>query len=95
MKRVRALAENKNVPFVAGEFGTFKLEKSKTKYPGLNPSPAETVMNATKLVVKADKNTAFVNAKCFVHKGDNAHFNSASYREFGKRYAKAMLKLQR
>ena len=27
------------------------------------------------------------------HKGDKVHFDSASYREFGKRYAKAYLKL--
>ncbi len=95
VKRVRALANDENIPFVAGEFGPFKLEKSKAQYPDIKPSPAEVVMNATQNVVKNDKNAAFVKAKGFVHKGDNTHFNNASYREFGKRYAKAMLKLQK
>lgn len=95
LKRIRALADDENIPFVAGEFGPFKLKKSKTNYPDLKPTPAEVVMNATKNVVKNDKHAAFVKAKGFDHKGDNTHFDSESYREFGKRYAKAMLKLQK
>jgi hypothetical protein len=95
LKRVRAIAEDEHIPFVAGEFGPFKLKKSKSNYPDVKPTPAEVIMNATKNVVKKDENAAFVKAKGFVHKGDNTHFNSESYREFGKRYAKAMLKLQK
>ena len=37
--------------------------------------------------------TAFVSAEGLRHKGDKVHFDAASYREFGKRYAEAYAKL--
>ena len=40
------------------------------------------------------KHTAFVGSEGLVHKGDKVHFDSASYREFGKRYAAAYLKVK-
>lgn len=95
IQRVRALSENPEAPFIAGEFGSFKFKRNKTKYPDFNPCPAKVIMNATKELVKADKNAAFVKSRGFHHKGDNMHFDSKSFREFGKRYAKAMLKLQK
>jgi hypothetical protein len=36
----------------------------------------------------------FASAAGLKHKGDNTHFDSPSAREFGKRYAEAMIKLQ-
>jgi hypothetical protein len=36
---------------------------------------------------------AFVSAEGLAHKGDKIHFDSASYREFGRRYAAAALQL--
>lgn len=37
--------------------------------------------------------TAFVSAEGLKHKGDKVHFDADSYREFGRRYAEAYLKL--
>lgn len=93
--QVRSLGENKNAPFVAGEIGRFKIKSNKNNYPDLHPAPAVVVKNATKRVVKKDGNAAFVNSNGLNHKGDNTHFDAKSYRIFGKRYAKAMQKLQK
>ncbi|MDB4584399.1 sialate O-acetylesterase, partial [Draconibacterium sp.] len=95
IQRVRILGDNPDAPFVAGEFGRFKLKSNKGKYPELKPSPAKIVMQSTKRVIKKDKNAALVKSKGLNHKGDNTHFDAESYREFGLRYAKAMLKLQK
>ncbi len=92
--RVRALAGDETIPFVAGEIGRFKLKDNKEKYPKQKPSPAEVVMKSTKEVVKNDKNAAFVKSNGLAHRGDQTHFNSNSYRILGKHYAKAMQKLQ-
>ncbi len=40
------------------------------------------------------KHTGFAPATELNHKGDKVHFDAAAYREFGKRYAAAMVKLQ-
>lgn len=40
------------------------------------------------------KHTGFAPATDLNHKGDKVHFDAAAYREFGKRYAAAMVKLQ-
>lgn len=95
IRQVRILGENENVPFVAGEFGRFKIKSNKKQYPNLHPAPAEVVKIATKGVVKKDGNAAFVKTKGLHHKGDTTHFDAKSYRELGKRYAKAMQKLQK
>lgn len=95
IQRVRKLAGNPELPFVAGEIGRFKIESNKKQYPELKPSPAQVVMQSTKEVVKKDRNAAFVKSNGLHHRGDNTHFNSESYRVLGKRYAKAMQKLQR
>jgi hypothetical protein len=95
INRIRLLVQNQNVPFVAGEFGKFKLKNNKEKYPEINPSPAEIVKNSTIEVIEDDGNAAFVKTNGLKHKGDHTHFNAKSYRKFGKRYAKAMLKLQK
>lgn len=95
IQQVRILGENEDAPFVAGEFGRFKLKSNKKQYPETKPSPAEIVMNATKQVVNSDGNAAFVKTNGLKHKGDNTHFDAQSYRILGKRYAKAMQKLQK
>ena len=38
---------------------------------------------------------AVVSSECLKDKGDKVHFDSHSYREFGKRYADVCLKLIR
>ncbi len=93
--QIRELGGDENIPFVAGEIGRFKIKSNKEEYHYLKPAPAVAVTNATKKVVKADKNAAFVKSNGLHHRGDNTHFNSESYRILGKRYAKAMQKLQK
>jgi hypothetical protein len=44
-------------------------------------------------IVKKISFTAYVSADGLKHKGDKVHFDAASYRELGKRYATAYLKL--
>ena len=44
-------------------------------------------------IIKKIPFTAYVSAEGLKHKGDKVHFDAASYREFGKRYATAYLKL--
>lgn len=69
------------VPFIAGQMGQFK----------------ESPWNEAKKHVDADHRqlpenvpqTAFVSSDGLTHKGDKVHFNAESYRELGKRYAKA------
>lgn len=95
IKRAREVSKNDNAPFVAGEFGKFKLKRSKKQYPNMDPTPAEIVKNGTKEVIQKDGNAAFVKTNGLEHKGDNAHFDTPSYRKLGNRYAKAMKKLQK
>jgi len=94
IQRLRKLTENPEIPFVAGEIGQFKIKANKEQYSEIKPAPAKVVMNSTKEVVKKDKNAAFVKSNRLQHRGDHTHFNSKSYRILGKRYARAMLKLQ-
>ena len=39
--------------------------------------------------------TAFVSSDGLKHKGDKVHFDAESYRELGRRYAKAYLQLSK
>ena len=73
------------VPFIAGQMGLFA------------DSPWD---DAKKQVDKAHrdlpgavKQTAFVSAEGLKHKGDRVHFDAASCREFGSRYAEAFSKI--
>lgn len=78
-----------DVPFVAGELGHF-LAKERDGNPSFWPTVNVQINSLPKLV----PNTAAVSAEGLEHKGDGVHFNSAALREFGKRYAAAMQKLQ-
>lgn len=67
------------VPFIAGGMGNWPE----------NPwDEWRTMVDAVQqsLPEKVEK-TAFVGAEGLKHKGDKVHFDAASYREFGKRYA--------
>ena len=75
IQRVRSLAGNPNVPFVAGELGRFKIKSNKEQYSNMKPSPAQVVMKSTQEVVNSDKNAAFVNSHGLHHRGDQTHFN--------------------
>jgi hypothetical protein len=78
-----------DVPFVAGELGHF-LAKEKAGKPSYWPIVNEQLHLLPRLVEHA----AVVSSRDLKPLADQVHFDSASLREFGKRYAGAMQKLQ-
>ena len=72
------------LPFIVGQLGEFLARGA-----GL-----ATVRSALEQLPSRVSQTAFVPATGLNHKGDKIHFDAAAYREFGKRYAEAMAKLQ-
>lgn len=67
-------------PFLAGQIGKFPDQPWKEGH--------EVVNKAHQDLPKKVKYTAFVSAEGLKHQGDKVHFDSASYREFGKRFFK-------
>lgn len=83
--RLRRELHAPDAPFIAGQMG---------KFAGVPWKPeAEVVDRAHQDLPKKVARTAFVSAEGLNHKGDKVHFDAASYRELGKRYAKAFLDL--
>lgn len=85
IQRLRTELGAPDVPFLAGQMGHF---------------PDSPWTDAQRQVDKAHQDlptrvphTAFVSSDGLRHKGDKVHFDAASYREFGKRYAAAYAKL--
>ena len=74
-----------NIPIVVGEMGRF-YKRAKFKH---------LVDAALKVLPGKMKHAAWVSAEGLDHKGDVVHFNAASYRELGKRYAAKMQALLR
>jgi hypothetical protein len=85
VKRLRELVKAPEVPFIAGQMGVFD---------GV-PWKPETILvdKAHRELPKEVPHTAFVTAEGLNHKGDKVHFDSAAYRELGRRYAAAFLKM--
>ncbi|MDI1311230.1 sialate O-acetylesterase [Prosthecobacter sp.] len=85
VKRLRTLVKSPEVPFIAGQMGLFD---------GVPWLPEKkTVDQAHRDLPKEVPHTAFVTAEGLHHKGDKVHFDSAAYRELGKRYAAAFLQM--
>jgi len=81
--RFRKELDAEEVPFIIGQLGQFEdnpWNEAKTQ-----------VDQAHQNIAKSDGSVLFVNSEGLTHKGDKVHFNAESYREFGKRYAKAYL----
>ena len=83
--RLRRELRAPEVPFLVGQMGQFRDRPWK---------------DARRKVDKAHQDlpakvphTAFVSSAGLQHKGDKVHFGAASYRELGRRYAEAYLKL--
>jgi len=71
---------NQKIPVIVGELGQFwKRAKHKA-----------TVDAALKVLPDKVEHTGWVTSGGLNHKGDGVHFDAASYREFGKRYAAKM-----
>jgi hypothetical protein len=87
ISRLRAELGDSTLPFIIGELGQF---------PRSGWSAArERVDSAQRAVAATTPGVAFVSSDGLVHRGDNLHFNTASAREFGRRYAAAYLALTR
>ena len=84
--RLRRDLEVPDVPFLVG--GLSEPLRVKNEY-------ARTVDQALRGFAKKDKHAAHVESDKLTLMADNTHFDAASAREFGKRYAKAMLHLQK
>ncbi len=78
-------------PFVAGKLGLFLAKANKDGKPSYWPVVNEQIAHLPKLV----PHCAVVESDGLVHKGDAVHFDTASLREFGKRYAAKMQELQK
>lgn len=86
---LRTDLDAEEVPFVAGQLGQF-LNRGQKDKPSLWPVINEQ-LDALPMKLKR---SATVSSEGLKHKGDVLHFDSPSFREFGKRYAAAMQKLQ-
>ncbi len=79
--RVRKELQAEGIPFVAGQMGQFAERPW---------SPEKIMVDAAhQSLPEKVPNCAFVDAQGLKHKGDQVHFDADSYREFGRRYAKA------
>ncbi len=74
------------LPIVVGELGQFYCEK--------NPEAKE-LNQVLKHISNKHDNIALVTAKGLTHKGDTIHFDAASQRELGQRFARKMVKLEK
>lgn len=79
------------MPFVAGHLGTFIVESNPNGTPNLWRKINEEIDTLPSNVPHA----AIVPSEGLGHKGDRLHFDTAALREFGKRYAEAMQRLQK
>lgn len=83
--RLRRELNAPNVPFIAGQMGRF---------PDAPWDAARTQVDQVSRNLPAKvPHTAFVSAEGLNHKGDKVHFDAASYRTLGRRYAEAYLRL--
>lgn len=80
--RFRKEFDAPQLPFVAGQMGRFEERPWTTD--------RETVDAAHRNLPKSIERTAFVSSKGLSHKGDEVHFDAESYRELGRRFAKAL-----
>jgi len=85
VRRFRQELGDPQVPFVLGQLGQFEGR------PWTNST--RQVDQAMHDLVKQVPRTALVSSEGLRDKGDHVHFDSAAYRELGKRYAEAYLKI--
>ena len=87
IERFRSELGATNVPFIVGQMGQFEERPwSEDK---------KQVDRAHQNIANRVTQTACVDSDGLHHKGDEVHFDSASYRELGHRYAKAWLELDK
>jgi hypothetical protein len=82
--RFRDVAGDPSLPFIVGQLGRFR-----------EMTPGRLAVNAAhENVPRHVPNTRFVSSEGLNHKGDRTHFDAASARELGRRYAEAYAELQ-
>lgn len=79
IERFRKELSAPEVPFIAGQMGNWP-ERPWDKW-------RKMIDAAHQQLPEKIENTAFVGSDGLKHKGDEVHFDAASYREFGQRYA--------
>ena len=85
IERLRTELKAPDVPFIVGQLGQFR-ERPWDDH-------RKTVDRAHRDLPSKVRYTAFVSSEGLQHKGDEVHFDAASYRELGKRYSAAFRKL--
>jgi hypothetical protein len=85
VRRLRELVKSPDVPFIAGQMGKFDDVPWTPEIATVDRAHRDLPANVPR--------AAFVSAEGLAHKGDRIHFDAASYRELGKRYADAFLKM--
>ena len=85
IERFRNKFESADLPFIVGQMGQF-AERPWDEH-------RELVDQVHQSLPAEVENTAFVSSDELNHRGDKVHFDSASYREFGRRYAAAYTEL--
>ncbi|MBD3384036.1 sialate O-acetylesterase [candidate division KSB1 bacterium] len=84
VEQLRKDLKHPELPFIAAELGVFLPERF---------SQRRTVTDAIRNLPRRLRNTAVVSSKGLTAKGDSIHFNSASARLLGERYAEMMCKV--
>jgi len=90
-KLVASLRKDLNqpdLPFVCGELGEFLYTRSKSPF-------SKRVNEQIRRVPQAVPRSAIALSKDLTDKGDQLHFDSASLKEFGKRYHEALLSIEK
>jgi hypothetical protein len=78
-----------DLPVVVGELGEYLYDRTGNKSPF-----ARLVNERINRIPQHVAHTAVASSKVLKHKGDELHFDAESQREFGRRYAAAMIRLQ-
>lgn len=83
--RFRSEVHSPELPFLIGQLGKFE---------GIEWTDSQIQVDAAhRSVAERDPRVEFVSANGLKHKGDRVHFDAASYRTLGERYAEAYLRL--
>ena len=84
--RFRKVAQNDSLPILTGQLGAFFVQKSDEPYPAQ-------VNRIIKNHSVQDPNVHLIQTDDLTHKGDSVHFDAASQRTMGQRYANLFLSL--
>jgi hypothetical protein len=82
----RTIAGNDSLPIIMGELGSFAIPEEKQQR-------WDTLNAAIHFFAEGDSNITVVSAKGLDHKGDYVHFDGASQRKLGKRFAEKFIEL--